>query len=90
MSSLPEYVLSAIGALAGALTTLSYLPQVKKAWPRHSTDDLSLRMLIALETGVVLWAVYGLMRGDWVIIVCNLVSTLLVGSVLAFKIRDRS
>lgn len=85
---MPEHLLSALGVLAGALTTFSYLPQVKKAWPRHSTHDLSLRMLIALEAGVALWAVYGLLRGDWVIVVCNLVSVLLVGSVLAFKIRD--
>jgi MtN3 and saliva related transmembrane protein len=82
-------LVSVLGVAAGALTTLSYLPQVKKAWPRGSTHDLSLRMLIALEAGVVLWALYGLLRGDWVIVICNLVSVGLVGSVLAFKIRDR-
>lgn len=83
-----EYLLSALGVTAGALTTLSYVPQVRKAWPRGSTRDLSLRMLIALEMGVALWALYGLLRGDWVIVICNLVSVCLVGSVLAFKIRD--
>lgn len=85
---MPEYILSALGVLAGALTTFSYLPQVKKAWPRNSTHDLSLRMLIALEAGVALWAVYGLLRDDWVIVLYNVVSVFLVGSVLVFKIRD--
>lgn len=88
--AMPEYLLSGLGALAGVLTTASYLPQLKKAWPRHSTHDLSLRMLIALESGVVLWALYGVLRGDWVIVICNLVSVILVGGVLAFKLRDGS
>ena len=83
-----EYLLSALGVMAGALTTLSYLPQVRKAWPRGATRDLSLRMLIALEAGVTLWFVYGVFRGDWAIILANLVSVGLVGSVLLFKLRD--
>lgn len=37
-----------LGLLAAALTSLSYIPQVRKALPRKSTDDLSLKMLLAL------------------------------------------
>jgi MtN3 and saliva related transmembrane protein len=40
-----------IGAFAAALTSLSYVPQVRKAWPRGSTDDLSLTMLVVLTVG---------------------------------------
>jgi len=77
-----------IGACAAALTSLSYIPQVRKAWPRGSTGDLSLKMLTALTCGLSLWIVYGLMKGDWVIVAANGVGALLSGSVLAFKIRD--
>lgn len=77
-----------IGALAAVLTSLSYIPQVKKAWPRGETKDLSFKMLIALTTGLVLWVVYGLLRGDWTIVAANTVGASLSGAVLAFKIRD--
>jgi len=77
-----------IGVCAAILTSLSYLPQVQKAWSRGSTSDLSLKMLLALTTGLLLWVVYGLVRGDWIIAAANLVGATLSGSVLAFKIRD--
>lgn len=77
-----------IGACAAVLTSLSYLPQVRKAWPRGSTSDLSLNMLIALTTGLALWIVYGLLKGDWVIVAANSVGGSLSAAILAFKIRD--
>ena len=76
-----------IGAFA-VLTSLSYIPQVQKAWPRGSTTDLSLKMLVVLTTGLVLWIGYGLLKGDWVIVVANSVGAALSASVLTFKIRD--
>jgi MtN3 and saliva related transmembrane protein len=77
-----------IGACAAVLTSLSYIPQVRKAWPRGSTADLSHRMLIALTAGLVLWIAYGLLKGDWVIVAANSLGAALSGSVLACKIRD--
>ena len=77
-----------IGVLAAVLTSLSYIPQVRKAWPRGSTKDLSLHMLAVLTVGLLLWVFYGLLKGDWVIIMANCVGAALSGSVLAFKIRD--
>ena len=81
-------LVSSIGLAAAALTALSYVPQVRKAWPRHSTDDLSLKMLVALTCGLLLWIVYGISKGDWVIIGSNIVAASLSGSVLLFKVRD--
>jgi MtN3 and saliva related transmembrane protein len=77
-----------IGVCAAFLTSLSYLPQVQKAWPRGSTSDLSLKMLLALTIGLLLWIAYGLVRSDWIIVAANFVGAALSGSVLAFKIRD--
>ncbi|MGL9622341.1 PQ-loop domain-containing transporter [Bradyrhizobium sp. U531] len=57
-----------LGGLAATLASLSYIPQVKKAWPRGSTGDLSLGMLTALTAGLVLWIIYGLIRSDWIIV----------------------
>ncbi|ABD89157.1 SemiSWEET family sugar transporter [Rhodopseudomonas palustris] len=80
--------LSWIGIAAAALTSLSYLPQVRKAWPRGSTTDLSLRMLIVLTAGLALWTVYGLLKSDYVIVVANGVGGALSSSVLGCKTRD--
>jgi MtN3 and saliva related transmembrane protein len=77
-----------IGVAAAFLTSLSYLPQVRKAWPRRSTDDLSLAMLIALTLGLALWVSYGLLRADWVIVAANAVGFLLSATVLICKLRD--
>lgn len=84
LSSLAPYV----GGIAAFLASLSYIPQVRKAWPRGSTDDLSLGMLAALTTGLALWAVYGSIQGDWVIVAANVVGGTLSGIVLGCKIRD--
>jgi MtN3 and saliva related transmembrane protein len=77
-----------VGMCAAFLSSLSYIPQVRKAWPRGSTADLSLSMLIVLTCGLSLWIVYGIIRGDWVIVAANAVGATLAGLVLAFKIRD--
>jgi MtN3 and saliva related transmembrane protein len=77
-----------IGVCAAVLTSLSYIPQVRKAWPRGSTKDLSLHMLIVLTTGLLLWISYGVLKGDWVIVTANSVGAMLSASVLIFKIRD--
>ena len=48
------------GFVAGTLTTLSFLPQVHKAWRTKRCDDLSMGMLLSFGAGVCLWLVYGL------------------------------
>jgi MtN3 and saliva related transmembrane protein len=83
-----QNVIPWIGACAALLTSLSYIPQVQKAWPRGSTKDLSFHMLIVLTTGLLLWIGYGLLKSDWVIVIANGVGATLSASVLAFKIRD--
>ena len=77
-----------IGVCAAVLTSLSYIPQVRKAWPRGSTKDLSLHMLIVLTSGLSLWIGYGVMKSDWVIVAANGVGAALSACVLIFKIRD--
>ncbi len=56
----PVFV-EAVGFLAGLLTTLSFVPQVAKAWRTRSTGDLSTTMLVSFTGGVACWLVYGLL-----------------------------
>jgi MtN3 and saliva related transmembrane protein len=69
-----------IGGLAALLTSLSYNSQVRTAWPRGS-QDLSLKRLVVLSSGLVLWVCYGLFQGDWIIVLANCVGAALAGTV---------
>jgi MtN3 and saliva related transmembrane protein len=79
-----------VGFVAAFCTTVSYIPQVKKCWQTGSTGDLSLKMLMILATGIALWVVYGVMKGDMVIIIANAVSLLLLFNLLVFKVRENA
>ena len=81
-------LITIIGLLAAALTSLSYIPQVKKALPPGSTGDLSTKTLAVLAAGLALWTGYGVLKGDYVIIVANAVGLALVSTLIGFKIRD--
>jgi len=76
-----------LGLIAGALTTLSFAPQVAKAWRTRSTTDLSLAMLILLLTGILLWLAYGVAKGDLAIIATNGATAVLIALILSVKAR---
>ncbi len=77
-----------VGLAAAFFTTISYFPQLSKTWRTGEAGDLSLRMLLALWTGLVLWVVYGVMQQDLAIIIANAISVGLVGFVAVFKLRE--
>ncbi len=76
-----------LGYLAGALTTISFVPQVIQAWRTKSCHDLSWGMLIAFSSGVMLWLAYGLRLWAMPIIVANAVTLALLIVIIVFKIR---
>jgi MtN3 and saliva related transmembrane protein len=79
-----------VGGTAAFCTTLSYIPQLRKCWATGETGDLSLKMLLLLLCGLSLWVIYGLLRGDWVIITANSISLALLLTILGFKLRNRA
>jgi len=79
-----------LGFAAGTLTTLSFVPQVHKAWRSKRCDDLSLSMLLAFGAGVVLWLVYGVVLRKSPIIVANAVTLALILVLLWLKLRYRT
>ncbi len=81
--------ISVLGFVAGALTTLSFIPQVVRSWRRRSTDDISLPMLLAFAAGVGLWFVYGIATAAPPVIVTNAVTFLLVAVLVAMKVWFR-
>ena len=77
-----------IGFVAAFCTTVSYVPQVRKCWQTHSTGDLSLKMILLLAAGISLWVVYGIFRGDMVIVAANSVSLLFIANLVFFKVKE--
>lgn len=78
---------TAIGYVAGFLTTLAFLPQVIKAWRTRSTEDLSIVMLCSFSGGVGLWIVYGILLQEPPIILFNVITLALALVLISIKTR---
>jgi MtN3 and saliva related transmembrane protein len=61
----------ALGFLAGACTTLSFLPQVYRIWQRRSVADISALMHSVFSFGALLWLLYGIGMRSSPVIVAN-------------------
>lgn len=78
---------TALGLLAGTLTTIAFLPQVIRIWRSKSAKDLSMAMLATFTTGVFCWLVYGVMIDSLPLILANAVTFVLAGTNLVLKIK---
>jgi MtN3 and saliva related transmembrane protein len=80
-------IVEALGSVAGALTTLSFLPQVFKVLRERRADGISRGMYAVFMLGVFLWVLYGMFIGSGPIIAANFITFLLAGIVLVMKLR---
>jgi MtN3 and saliva related transmembrane protein len=75
----------AVGALAAALTSFGFVPQIVKMWRTKSVRDVSPIMIVQFIAGVLLWTVYGVHLRDPVVMAANLVSlTILIAALLLY------
>lgn len=81
--------ITVLGLIAGTLTTLSFIPQLLKAWKSRSTHDISIGMFSLLAVGITLWIFYGVVTSDLPVVVANSVTLVFVGLILALKLRYR-
>jgi len=78
---------TALGLVAAALTTSSFIPQVVKVWRTKHAGDLSYGMFAVYSVGIWLWLVYGWLLGDLPLIVANGITFVLSMTILLLKIR---
>ncbi len=76
-----------IGLAAATCTTFSFLPQALKVIKTRHTKDLSLVMYSIFTLGVFLWLVYGVLVKDAPLIIANVITLLLAGTILIMKIK---
>jgi len=75
------------GLIAASLTTFAFLPQSIRAIKTRHTGDLSLATLIMLETGIVIWIIYGTMISNIPLLAANIVSFIFITITLILKIK---
>ena len=78
-----------IGLIAAVCTTFAFIPQVMKVWKTKQIKDLSLRMYSIMFIGIILWLVYGIRIDSLSIIMANVVTATLVGTILVYIFKGK-
>jgi len=76
-----------IGYLASVCSVTSFMPQVWKVIKTGDTAAISARMYMLTVFGFALWSVFGVLRGEWPIILTNSICFCLSGYILVRKLR---
>ncbi|MCP9823649.1 SemiSWEET transporter [Cyanobium sp. L1E-Cus] len=80
----------ALGYVAAVLTTSSFFPQALKTLRTGDTSGISLGMYLMFTSGVVVWAIFGMVTGDGPVLISNLITALPAGLILQRKIVNIS
>lgn len=76
-----------VGFLAGACTTIAFVPQVIRVWQLKDARDISLTTFLVLSVGSFIWLVYGVLILSLPVIVANTVTMALAIAILTLKVR---
>lgn len=74
-----------VGLFGAFLSSVTFVPQVLKAWQTKSVGDLSIWMILILVANVSTWLFYGIVKHDIAIIIAN--SIILFLSLLMFYFK---
>jgi MtN3 and saliva related transmembrane protein len=78
-----------VGYLAMVASTTSFAPQAWKIIKSRETHAISAPMYGLTVTGFALWTGYGVLLGQWPIIITNSVCFALAGFILMMKLLPR-
>ena len=81
-----DFLLYIIGFMATAFAVSSTVPQIRKALRIKKSDDVSIRFILLLIAGLLLWVIYGIGKHDIVIIIGNAIAVALNTFMLILKI----
>lgn len=76
-----------LGFLAGAITTLTFLPQVIKTWKEKSAKNVSLLMFVIAAVNEVMWIAYGALINDNAIMITNIIMLVMATTMISLKLR---
>ncbi len=75
----------AIGHFGAFLTSITFIPQVYKAWKTRSVGDLSLVMIFIVFISTIVWLIYAISLMLWPVIVANTIVCALSLLLMYFK-----
>ena len=78
---------TAVGLLAGVLSTWSFVPQVVKIWREGETEAISLRTFALRAFGSALWTIYGFGIGSLPVLIFSALNFVLCTTILVLKVR---
>jgi len=76
-----------IGYAAAALTSASFIPQAVMTIRSRDTRGISRGMYLTFNIGVAFWLAYAIYLGSIPMILANVVTLVLSGTILALKLR---
>jgi MtN3 and saliva related transmembrane protein len=80
---------SLVGYAATLCSVTSFVPQAWKVIRTRDTAAISVRMYAITVLGFALWLAYGILLGQWPLILTNAICLLLSGFILAMKVMPR-
>lgn len=74
-----------LGLFGAFLSSITFIPQVFKAWQTKSVGDLSMSMMLIVFTSTLVWLIYGIKLNLLPVIICNTIIMLLSALLIYFK-----
>jgi MtN3 and saliva related transmembrane protein len=79
-----------VGLLGAFLSSVTFIPQVYKAWQSKSVGDLSMTMILIVFSSTIVWIVYGVNLILWPVIICNSIMAGLTMLLIYFKLTFKN
>ncbi len=76
-----------LGLIAGALATVSFIPQIIRVFKLKSAREISMLFTILLLSGMLFWIAYGVLLSLTPVIIWNVVAALFMATLLYAKLR---
>lgn len=77
--------IEAVGHAGAFLSSITFIPQVYKAWQSKSVGDLSIAMMLIVFASTLVWLVYGIRLDLLPVIICNAIIAVLSLMLIYFK-----
>jgi len=63
--------LELFGLAAGAITSISFIPQLYRGYKTKKLEDVSYFMFVILTFGMTMWLIYGVLKPSLAIMIAN-------------------
>ena len=80
-------IIDILGFIAAILTTFGFIPQLIKIIKTKSVKDISFGMFAMFFAGGSCWFIYGIFIKSPPVIIANLASMLMNGTIIGYKIK---